>query len=59
MVAYDSMKRHTGWFTALGVALIVLGMIAIVMAVAATLISVMAFGWLLLIGGIFELVHAW
>jgi uncharacterized membrane protein HdeD (DUF308 family) len=42
----------------LGVALIVLGTVAIIAAVATTLISVMVFGWLLLIGGIIQSVHA-
>ncbi|HWF17876.1 MAG TPA: HdeD family acid-resistance protein [Verrucomicrobiae bacterium] len=58
MNAYDEVKRHTGWFIALGVALIVLGSIAIITVVLTTLISVMIFGWLLLIGGIFQAVHA-
>lgn len=58
MNGYDEIKRNTGWFVALGVALIVLGTIAIITAVFTTLISVMVFGWLLLIGGIVQSVHA-
>lgn len=58
MNGYDEVRRHTGWFVALGVALIVLGCIAIWAAVFTTLISVMIFGWLLLIGGIVQSVHA-
>ncbi len=55
---YDDIRQRTGWFVALGVALIVLGVLAIWMAVATTLISVMIFGWLLLIGGFVETIHA-
>src|SRR5258707_15621660 len=58
MNGYDEVKRNTGWFVALGVALIVLGTIAILTAVLTTLVSVMVFGWLLLIGGIIQSVHA-
>lgn len=58
MDAYDSVRRHSGWFTTLGAALIILGVVAIAMAIVTTLISVMIFGWLLLIGGIMQTVHA-
>ncbi|HZQ47373.1 MAG TPA: DUF308 domain-containing protein [Verrucomicrobiae bacterium] len=58
MNGYDEVRRNSGWFVGLGVALIILGMIAIAMAVLTTLISVMVFGWLLLIGGIVQCVHA-
>ncbi len=55
---YDNIARHRVWFIALGAALIVLGIIAIGASFATTLISIMVFGWLLLIGGIFQGVHA-
>lgn len=58
MNTYDAVKRNWGWFIALGVLLIILGVIAIGTAVAATLISVLIFGCLLFIGGIFQIVHA-
>ncbi len=58
MNGYDEIKRNMAWFIALGVALIVLGVIAIGDAFLATLVSVLVFGWLLLIGGIIQSVHA-
>jgi uncharacterized membrane protein HdeD (DUF308 family) len=58
MNGYDDIRRNTGWFIALGVALIVLGMIAVGAAVATTLVSVILFGWLLFFGGIMQAVHA-
>lgn len=58
MNGYDDIRRNTGWFIALGVALIVLGIIAVAAAVTATLFSVILFGWLLFFGGIIQAVHA-
>ena len=58
MNGYEQIRRHAGWFIALGVALICLGVVAMGMALATTLISVIVFGWLLLTGGIVESFHA-
>jgi uncharacterized membrane protein HdeD (DUF308 family) len=58
MNGYEQIRRHAGWFIALGVALIFLGVIAMGMALTTTLISVIVFGWLLLVGGIVESIHA-
>ncbi len=46
---------HWGWLLALGIALIILGLIALSMTFAATLAAVWALGIVLLIGGIFEI----
>ncbi|MDB6017971.1 MAG: uncharacterized protein JWR19_2460 [Pedosphaera sp.] len=54
----NNVRNFKGWFVALGVVLIVLGTIAIAAAVVTTLVSVMLFGWLLLLGGIIQSVHA-
>jgi uncharacterized membrane protein HdeD (DUF308 family) len=43
---------------ALGIGLILLGVLCIAADVAATFATVFVFGWLLLIGGIIDLVHA-
>jgi len=55
---YENVRRHTGWFIALGVALIVLGAIGVAAVVATTLVSVIIFGWLLLVAGIVQIFHA-
>lgn len=47
-----------GWFIALGVALILLGSICILGNVTATLATVLAFGWLLIVGAIVALIQA-
>jgi uncharacterized membrane protein HdeD (DUF308 family) len=54
----DEIHDSWGWFVALGIALVVLGAVCIVSNVAATLATVLVFGWLLLIGGVFALIQA-
>ncbi len=54
----DELRRHSGWFLALGIILIILGIIALAYVVLATIVSVLVFGILLLIGGVIELIHA-
>jgi uncharacterized membrane protein HdeD (DUF308 family) len=50
--------QHWGWFLALGIALVLLGFAAIVRSVTATVVSMLFFGWLLVIGGGMEIVQA-
>lgn len=54
----EAVRRNWGWFVALGVAEIILGMIAVGSSVAATLVSVIFFGWLLIVGGALSVGHA-
>lgn len=53
------LSAQRGWFIALGVVLIVLGGVAAVHVLAATVASVMFIGVLMVIGGVGQLVHAW
>jgi uncharacterized membrane protein HdeD (DUF308 family) len=53
----DEVRKHSTWFLVLGIALIIIGIIAIGSAVEATILSVMFLGWLLIIGGGFEVIH--
>jgi uncharacterized membrane protein HdeD (DUF308 family) len=52
------MIHHWGWFLAFGIVLLALGIAAIVRSVAATVASMLFFGWLLVFAGIFEFVSA-
>ena len=52
------LRRSWGWFLALGIVLIVLGTIAIGSAFVMTITSVFFFGWILIVGGVMEAVHA-
>ena len=51
-------QNNRGWFLALGILLVVAGSLAIVYDVAATILSVLFFGWLLIIAGAFETVQS-
>ena len=57
-VGLDEIHHSWGWFVACGIALIVLGSICILGEVTATLVTVLAFGWLLLVAGVFALIQA-
>jgi uncharacterized membrane protein HdeD (DUF308 family) len=52
------LRRSWGWFLALGIVLVILGAIAIGSAFLMTIASVFFIGWLLIIGGVMEAVHA-
>src|SRR5215470_1582222 len=54
----DELRRSWGWYLGLGIMLIILGAIAIGSAFLMTIASVWLFGWILIIGGVMEVVHA-
>jgi uncharacterized membrane protein HdeD (DUF308 family) len=54
----SDFQKNRGWFLALGILLIVAGTLAIIYDVAATLLSVLFFGWLLIIVGAIEAVQS-
>jgi uncharacterized membrane protein HdeD (DUF308 family) len=54
----DEVRGSWGWFLALGIVLAILGVACIVYDVTATFTTVLVFGWLLLISGVFALVQA-
>ncbi len=54
----NEIRHSWGWFLAAGILLILFGTVCIVADVAATFVTVLAFGWLLLLGGIVSLVQA-
>jgi uncharacterized membrane protein HdeD (DUF308 family) len=54
----EELRRSWGWYVALGIALVILGTIALGRTFLMTVASVLFFGWLLIIGGVMESVHA-
>src|SRR5512139_1719566 len=60
MLATDSeaFRSYRGWMIFAGITLAVLGAAAIVYNVTATVASVFLFGWLLVLGGILQIAHA-
>jgi uncharacterized membrane protein HdeD (DUF308 family) len=53
----EEVRAHRTWFLCLGVALIIIGTLAIGSAELMTMVSVMLLGWLLIFGGLFEVIH--
>lgn len=57
--ALGQLSSRWGWFVAVGVLLVALGLFALGHVVAATLVSVVFVGAMMLVGGVLQLVHAW
>jgi len=55
--SFGSLKLDRGWMLVLGVALIILGTVALGDTLVVTVVSVFLVGWLLIASGIFHLVH--
>ena len=55
---FGHISAKRGWFVALGVLMIALGVFALGDVVAVTLASVFFIGAMLLVGGIFQIIHA-
>jgi uncharacterized membrane protein HdeD (DUF308 family) len=58
LIGAEEVRRTWGWFLALGIVLVFLGMMALGRSVLTTLVSVVVFGWFLLLAGILSVVHA-
>ena len=52
----ETLHKKWGWFLALGIALIVVGVLSLAMPVLSTLASVLYFGWALVVAAVFEAV---
>jgi uncharacterized membrane protein HdeD (DUF308 family) len=50
--------QYWGWFLAFGIGVLVLGIAAVVRSVAATVVSMLFFGWLLVLGSGIEIAQA-
>jgi uncharacterized membrane protein HdeD (DUF308 family) len=57
-LGYAHVRSKWGWFVALGVALILLGVFALGDVVGVTLISALFIGAMFLVGGVFQVIHA-
>lgn len=52
------LRPYRGWTIALGVALVILGVLAIGASVVTTIVSMTVLGWMLIVGGVIQIVHA-
>ncbi|HZV07522.1 MAG TPA: HdeD family acid-resistance protein [Gemmataceae bacterium] len=57
-IGAEEIRRSWGWFLALGIILVLLGLLALSSTVVATLASMIFFGWLLIVGGVLSVIHA-
>jgi uncharacterized membrane protein HdeD (DUF308 family) len=57
-VGFETVQRNWGWFLALGIVQILLGTIALGESFLMTIFSVVMLGWLLIIGGVSSIFHA-
>jgi uncharacterized membrane protein HdeD (DUF308 family) len=57
-VGLEELRKKWGWFVALGILLIVLGATAIGSSVFMTLATMALVGWLMIVGGIVQAIHA-
>lgn len=55
----DQLGANWGWFVVLGIAQLILGIVALGYVFAATLVSVLFIGILMIIGGVGQLIQAW
>ena len=53
------IRKHTGWFIALGVAFILAGVLAIAAPLLASITVALVLGWSLIFVGVVQLVQAW
>jgi uncharacterized membrane protein HdeD (DUF308 family) len=56
-LAVQELRRTWGWFLALGIALIILGMIAIGSPYFVSILTVLVLGWVWVISGVFQFFH--
>jgi len=55
---FGSLHRESGWLLVLGIIMVVLGIVAFIIAPAATIGTVLILGWVLVVSGIVETVQA-
>ena len=58
LAGVEELRHMWGWLLALGIGLVILGTIALFIMPAATIGTVLVLGWLMVISGVIEAVHA-
>jgi uncharacterized membrane protein HdeD (DUF308 family) len=54
----ENLRHKWGWFLALGIIMLFLGTVAFILTPAATIGTVLVLGWLVVVSGVVEAVHA-
>src|SRR5689334_10781906 len=58
ITSIDTVRKHWGWFLTLGIALLVLGIVAILLNFVATIAGVALFGSIVAVAGILQIIGA-
>jgi len=58
VLEFNSLRHKWGWLLALGISMVILGTIALFIAPAATLGTVLVLGWLLVVSGVVEAIQS-
>src|SRR5580658_9963999 len=58
LIGVEQLHKRWGWFVALGVLMVILGTLAIGSSAIFTLATMEFVGWLMVIGGLFQIGHA-
>ncbi|MGE5446243.1 MAG: HdeD family acid-resistance protein [Ignavibacteriales bacterium] len=58
LIAVEELRRHSGWFIVLGIALVILGFIALGDSLFVTVVSVTLFGLILIVGAVIGIIEA-
>jgi uncharacterized membrane protein HdeD (DUF308 family) len=58
LLGFEELRHRWGWILTLGIAMVVLGAVALAILPATTIGTVVVLGWLMVISGIIEAVHA-
>jgi uncharacterized membrane protein HdeD (DUF308 family) len=58
LLGVEELRRHSGWFLVLGIALIILGVIALGDSLFVTVVSITLFGLILIIGAVIGIIEA-
>jgi uncharacterized membrane protein HdeD (DUF308 family) len=58
LVGVEDLRKRSGWILGMGILLIVLGMLALATSILWTLVTMIFVGWLMIIGGVLQTLHA-
>ena len=58
LMELEGLRHRWGWFLVLGILMLLLGTIALIIAPAATVGTVLVLGWLIVLSGVIEAIHA-
>ncbi|MCU1300878.1 MAG: hypothetical protein JWQ87_1162 [Candidatus Sulfotelmatobacter sp.] len=58
LLGFENLRQKWGWFLTLGIVMLLLGTVALIIAPAAAIGTVLVLGWLIVASGVVEMIHA-